>query len=116
MRSQACLIVFYVTVVCVQFGTASDRLLALVDSNGDLYITKVLISSNRVNSKAASAAAAGQQILKLATNVCGSAVWHNSAPMLAAMVDGQLAVWYHPGAAFVDRDLLGATKCLHTDG
>lgn len=57
-----------------------------------------------------------QRVVKLAANVASAPVWHSTAPMLAAVVDGQLMVWYHPGAAFVDQDLLLASRCvINTD-
>jgi hypothetical protein len=119
-----------------QFGNANDRLLAVLDANGDLYMTRPLAqgtsssSSSSLASSPTKAAAGGQgqqqqqgqqqhqqqRMVKLASNVSGLPVWHEAAPMLAAVVDGQLMVWYHPAAAFVDRDLLEATKSVHSDG
>jgi hypothetical protein len=110
----------------LQFGNANDRLLALLDSNGDLYMLKPLAQGTSSTSAATSptkAAAGGQgqqqqqqRMVKLASNVSGQPVWHDAAPMLAAVVDGQLVVWYHPASAFVDRELLEATKSVHSDG
>jgi hypothetical protein len=140
-----------VAAVCLsQAGTAADRLLAVLDSNGDLFLARPLDSSSAGTQLAAarSAAAAGatkpnssssssavadggvvtadglvaaggtQQLLqqqqrrlvKLAAAVSGVPVWHDSAPMLAALVDGQLVVWACPAAAFGDRDLLKAAR------
>lgn len=128
---------------------ATDRLLAVLDSNGDLYLMRQLHSSTpgiapgaaaattaRAAARSASTAtnagvitASGlvsqggasqqqqqQRLVRLAGNVSSPAVWHDTAPMLAAVVDGQLVVWYHPGAAFVDHQLLQATRCvINTD-
>lgn len=121
---------------------ATDRLLAILDSNGDLFLMRQLHSSGTGLLPAAAAArpatgggnassvagvitasglvtqggAAQQQqqrrLVKLASNVASPPVWHDSAPMLAAVIDGQLVVWYHPGAAFVDQQLLQATRCV----
>lgn len=117
-----------------QFGNANDRLLAMLDANGDLYMLRPLAQGGSSSSssatsptKAVATAAGGpgqqqqqvqqqQRMVKLASNVSGLPVWHDAAPMLAAVVDGQLVVWYHPAAAFVDRDLLEATKSVHSDG
>ena len=41
-----------------------------------------------------------------------SALWHESSNMLAAMMDRKLVVWSHPAAAYIDRDLLPATKFI----
>jgi hypothetical protein len=115
----------------LQFGNANDRLLALLDSNGDLYMLKPLAqgpaSAATSPTKAAAGAAGGQgqqqqqsqqqqRMVKLASNVSGQPVWHDAAPMLAAVVDGMLLVWYHPASVFVDRELLEATKSVHCDG
>jgi hypothetical protein len=124
----------------LQAGVATDRLLAVLDCNGDLYLMRRLHSSSTGFSAAAAAArpvtdsstvagvitagglvaqgAASQQqqqqrrLVKLATNVTSPPVWHDAAPMLAAVVDGQLVVWYYPGAAYVDQQLLQATRCV----
>jgi hypothetical protein len=118
----------YLFMMLLQFGNANDRLLALLDSNGDLYMLKPLARGTSSTSAATSpikAAAAGQvqqqqqqqqRMVKLASNVSGQPVWHDAAPMLAAVVDGQLVVWYHPASAFIDRELLEATKSVHSDG
>lgn len=130
-----------------QAGMATDRMLAVLDSNGDLYLMRKLHSSSAGPLPAAAAAGrpaigstgsatvagvitasglvaqgAGMQqqqqrrLVKLASNVSSPPVWHDTAPMLAAVVDGQLVVWYHPGAAYVDQQLLQATRCvINTD-
>ncbi|KAF6258571.1 intraflagellar transport protein 80 [Scenedesmus sp. NREL 46B-D3] len=126
--------------VCLsQFGNANDRLLAVLDANGDLYMLRPLAPSGSGTGSSTSAAASPtkaaavgaangqaqqqqqqsqlqQRMVKLASCVSGQPVWHDAAPMLAAVVDGQLVVWYHPAAAFVDRDLLEATKSTQNDG
>lgn len=74
-------------------GTAAERLLAIVDRNRDLHLVHL----------------AQRASAKLASNV-DAAAWHDSAPMLAAVVDGRLVVWQHPGVAFADAALLEATR------
>ncbi|WIA18978.1 hypothetical protein OEZ85_003645 [Tetradesmus obliquus] len=44
----------------------------------------------------------------------GQHISHNLE--VKAVCLSQLVVWYHPAAAFVDRDLLDATKSMHSDG
>ena len=51
---------------------------------------------------------------KLASNV-DAAAWHDSCPMLAAVADGKLMVWQHPGAAFADEGLLEACRVVRGD-
>jgi hypothetical protein len=48
-----------------------------------------------------------------------SAEWNDCSDALVAVADGRLIVWYHPSAAYIDKDLL-ALSCtsryvyLHT--
>ncbi|CAK9221469.1 unnamed protein product [Sphagnum troendelagicum] len=74
-------------------GTLTDRKLAFIDSNHDLYLTPIL----------------RPRILKLAAMVY-NAMWNEIADMLAAVVDQRLVVWYYPHAAYVDKDLLPFVK------
>jgi hypothetical protein len=46
--------------------------------------------------------------VKLASSV-DNARWHDSLPLLAAMVDNVLTVWSWPGIVWVDEGLLAAT-------
>uniref|UniRef100_A0A061RJ59 Intraflagellar transport protein 80-like n=1 Tax=Tetraselmis sp. GSL018 TaxID=582737 RepID=A0A061RJ59_9CHLO len=82
-----------------QSGGLPERRLLLLDRNRDLFIRAVSSSS--------AAAAAGA--VKLGSMV-DSAVWHDASDMLAAMVDGRLAVWYYPEVVYTDRDLLPVTR------
>jgi hypothetical protein len=79
-------------------GTAADRLLAIVDRNRDLFLVHP----------------ARRATVKLASSV-DAASWHDGCAMLAAVVDGQLAVWLHPGVAFLDPGLLEATRSVRGD-
>ena len=45
----------------------------------------------------------------------GSIVWNDCTNMLAGVVDGRLAVWYHPLVAFTNKDLLSLTLYRHDD-
>jgi intraflagellar transport protein 80 len=76
-----------------QFGNYSDRKLAFIDRNGDLYITNV----NKHNP------------YKLATMV-DSLKWNDQTDMLVAIADGRFVVWYYPNIVNVDRDLLHYIK------
>lgn len=76
-----------------QLGSSSDRKLVFVDCNHDLYITPVL----------------RQIVFKLAAMV-DTAVWNDSADMVAGIVDQKLVFWYYPQAAYVDKDLLVFVK------
>ncbi|XP_070538600.1 intraflagellar transport protein 80 homolog [Ptychodera flava] len=79
-----------------QCGPASERRLAIVDKNRDLYLTSV-----RTVGKS-------QQIIKLGTMI-GSLCWNDSANILAALQENKLAVWYYPNAVYVDKDLISKT-------
>ena len=78
-----------------QAGPSTERKLVFIDRNGDLYITPLLSPA----------------LVKLGAMVA-SVLWHESSNMLAAMMDRKLVVWYHPATAYVDKDLLGATKFI----
>lgn len=79
-------------------GNLPDRRLLLLDRNRDLYLTQLASGSNSASA-----------VVKLGSMV-DSALWHDDADILAAMVDGRLIVWYLPEVVFTDRDLLGVTK------
>lgn len=48
-------------------------------------------------------------MFKLAAMV-DTAVWNDSADMVAGIVDQKLVFWYYPQAAYVDKDLLVFVK------
>lgn len=77
---------------------ADDRLLAVVDAAGDLFVVHP----------------ARRAAVRLAANVTAAA-WHDAAPMLAAVADGRLAVWHDPAAAFFDEALLEAARSVRGD-
>ncbi len=81
-----------------QSGTATERQLLILDRNRDLHLLHVR----------------KRTCIKLAAMV-DSARWHDEAPMVAAVVDCKVAVWYHPGVVWTDRDLLDQTKFVRSD-
>lgn len=70
-----------------------ERLLAIVDTNDDLYVTKVV----------------KPEAFKFGSMV-DSIAWCQKADILTALMDGQTVCWYYPQAAFVDSDLLEPMK------
>ncbi|XP_064159238.1 intraflagellar transport protein 80 homolog [Anguilla rostrata] len=81
-----------------QCGAASDRKIALIDKNRDLYLTSVrrLGREDKTN--------------KIGTMVHTMA-WNDSANILCGIQDVRFTVWYYPNAVFVDSDLLPKTLC-----
>ncbi|XP_028818647.1 intraflagellar transport protein 80 homolog isoform X2 [Denticeps clupeoides] len=79
-----------------QSGPASDRKIALVDKNRDLYLTSV----RRLGRE--------HSIIKIGTMVQTMA-WNDAANLLSGVQDGQFTVWCYPSAVFVDKDLLPKT-------
>lgn len=73
--------------------TSSDRKLAFVDSNKDLFLTQV----HRLDP------------VKLAS-MCDSLAWHDHCDMLTAFCDGKLCTWLFPNLCWLDRDLLDLSK------
>lgn len=76
-----------------QAGTASERKLAFVDKNRDLYISNVRIIGNT------------RKINKLGTNI-HNFVWNDAYNMLAGIADARFTIWYYPGIVYVDKNLL----------
>jgi intraflagellar transport protein 80 len=50
-----------------------------------------------------------RRCVKLAANV-DCCCWHDTAPLLAAIVDGVLTVWFWPEVVWVDPELLQETR------
>ncbi|CAM9692177.1 unnamed protein product, partial [Laminaria digitata] len=75
----------------------SERRLAFIDRNKELWLCPVLPAQ----SKGASPAK-----YKLHTQV-ESAAWNDRSDVLTAIADGRLITWYYPNAVSIDRDLLG---------
>ncbi|XP_062598363.1 intraflagellar transport protein 80 homolog [Saccostrea cucullata] len=79
-----------------QCGPATERRLAIIDKNRDLYLTSVRVFGTERKSN------------KLG-NMIQSLCWNDSANMLAALADGKFTVWYYPNTIYVDRDLASRT-------
>lgn len=76
-----------------QVQTPSDRKIAFVDSNKDLFLTQ----THRYDP------------IKLAS-MCDSLAWHDDTDMLTAFCDGKLCTWLFPNLCWLDRDLLDLSK------
>ncbi|KAI9350037.1 WD40-repeat-containing domain protein [Zopfochytrium polystomum] len=74
-------------------GPSSSRMLAVVDKNRELYLTRVLRPS----------------LKKLGTMV-DSFAWNDEKDMLAAIVDSKFMVWYYPFVVFIDEDIEPLTR------
>ncbi|XP_076837224.1 intraflagellar transport protein 80 homolog isoform X2 [Brachyhypopomus gauderio] len=82
-----------------QCGPSSDRKIALIDKNRDLYVAAV----RRLGRE--------QTLHKLGTMVHTMA-WNDSTNILCGIQDAQFTVWYYPNVVFVDKNLL--PKTLYT--
>ncbi|XP_026138840.1 intraflagellar transport protein 80 homolog isoform X2 [Carassius auratus] len=79
-----------------QCGSSSDRRIALIDKNRDLYLTSV-----RKLGRAHSMHKIGSMVDTMA--------WNDSANILCGIQDSRFTVWYYPSVVFVDKDLLPKT-------
>nr|XP_029529971.1 intraflagellar transport protein 80 homolog [Oncorhynchus nerka] len=79
-----------------QCGPSSDRKIAVIDKNRDLYLTAVHRLYREHN------------ICKIGTMVHTMA-WNDSANILCGIQDTQFTVWHYPSAVFTDKDLLPKT-------
>eukprot|EP00906_Rhabdomonas_costata_P015489 RCo022262 len=82
-----------------QFGPPTERKVAFIDRNRDLYLVAV---------------AAKATPYKLATMVA-SVKWNDHSEILVAIADNRLVVWYYPSVVYIDRDLLPKTKIIRQD-
>jgi intraflagellar transport protein 80 len=73
-----------------------ERMLAIVDRNGDLYLVMVRRVGRLEHPKKL-----GMMIQSL--------IWHHEAPLLAVVRDSKLRVFYFPQVLFVDESLLDNT-------
>lgn len=87
--------------VGLQGSGTSDRFLAFLDPQRDLYLC-------------APFAASGLAMVKLQTQV-ESFLFHDDLCACASISDGRMSLWYHPESAFADSDLLPLT-CVKDDG
>ncbi|XP_050164350.1 intraflagellar transport protein 80 homolog isoform X2 [Myiozetetes cayanensis] len=81
-----------------QKGLTSERKIAFIDKNRDLYITSV----KRFGKE--------QKIVKIGTMV-QTLAWNDASNILCGMQDTRLTVWYYPNTVYVDKDLLPKTLC-----
>ncbi|XP_028275364.1 intraflagellar transport protein 80 homolog [Parambassis ranga] len=79
-----------------QCGPSTERKIALIDKNRDLYLTSV---RNRGREP---------KICKIGSMV-HSMAWNDAANILCGIQDNQFTVWYYPSAVFIDKDLLPKT-------
>ncbi|NXG95712.1 IFT80 protein, partial [Loxia leucoptera] len=81
-----------------QKGLTSERKIAFIDKNRDLFITSV----KRFGKE--------QKIVKIGTMV-QSLAWNDGCNILCGIQDCRLTVWYYPNTVYVDKDLLPKTLC-----
>ncbi|XP_072724943.1 intraflagellar transport protein 80 homolog isoform X3 [Ciconia boyciana] len=79
-----------------QKGLTSERKIAFIDKNRDLYITSV----KRFGKE--------QKIVKIGTMV-QTLAWNDTSNILCGIQDTRFTVWYYPNAVYVDKDLLPKT-------
>ncbi|XP_075572645.1 intraflagellar transport protein 80 homolog [Pelecanus crispus] len=79
-----------------QKGLTSERKIAFIDKNRDLYITSV----KRFGKE--------QKIVKIGTMV-QTLAWNDTSNILCGIQDTRLTVWYYPNTVYVDKDLLPKT-------
>lgn len=72
---------------------ASERKIAFVDSNKDLFLSP----------------AHKRDIIKLSA-MTDSFLWNDKNDTLAAVADGRLIAWYYPNAIYVDKDLMELSR------
>ncbi|XP_056296765.1 intraflagellar transport protein 80 homolog isoform X2 [Pseudoliparis swirei] len=81
-----------------QCGPSTERKIALIDKNRDLYLTSVRHLGRE------------PKIFKIGSMV-HSMAWNDAANILCGIQDNQFTVWYYPSAVFTDKELL--PKTLH---
>ncbi|XP_074403618.1 intraflagellar transport protein 80 homolog isoform X2 [Zonotrichia albicollis] len=79
-----------------QKGLTSERKIAFIDKNRDLFITSV----KRFGKE--------QKIVKIGTMV-QSLAWNDGCNILCGIQDCKFTVWYYPNTVYVDKDLLPKT-------
>ncbi|NWH89506.1 IFT80 protein, partial [Aegithalos caudatus] len=79
-----------------QKGLTSERKIAFIDKNRDLFITSV----KRFGKE--------QKIVKIGTMV-QSLAWNDTSNILCGIQDSRFTVWYYPNTVYVDKDLLPKT-------
>ena len=85
-----------------QCGSSSDRQLAIIDKNKDLFLRTVRqFGSDRV--------------VKLSTMV-SSICWNDSCNIMTTISDNKVTFWYYPAIAYVDQELLPKTLTEREQG
>ncbi|XP_026225134.1 intraflagellar transport protein 80 homolog [Anabas testudineus] len=79
-----------------QCGPSTERKIALIDKNRDLYLTSVRNLGRE------------PKICKIGSMV-HSLAWNDAANILCGIQDNQLTVWYYPSVVFTDKELLPKT-------
>uniref|UniRef100_A0A8C9ZRD1 Intraflagellar transport 80 homolog (Chlamydomonas) n=1 Tax=Sander lucioperca TaxID=283035 RepID=A0A8C9ZRD1_SANLU len=79
-----------------QCGPSTERKIALIDKNRDLYLTSVRHLGRE------------PKICKIGSMV-HSMAWNDTANILCGIQDNQFTVWYYPSAVFTDKELLPKT-------
>ncbi|XP_072771128.1 intraflagellar transport protein 80 homolog isoform X2 [Nerophis lumbriciformis] len=82
-----------------QCGPSTERKIALIDKNRDLYLTSVRYLGRE------------PKICKIGSMI-HSMAWNNAANILCGVQDSQFTVWYYPSTVFIDKELL--PKTLYT--
>ena len=72
---------------------ASERKIAFLDTNRDLFIIPAL-----------------KKDMRKLVSMCDSFKWHDKYDMLAAAADLRVHSWYYPNAIYVDKDLIDMCK------
>eukprot|EP00928_Gymnodinium_smaydae_P043278 TRINITY_DN29033_c0_g1_i1.p1 TRINITY_DN29033_c0_g1~~TRINITY_DN29033_c0_g1_i1.p1 ORF type:complete len:759 (+),score=171.98 TRINITY_DN29033_c0_g1_i1:115-2391(+) len=78
-----------------QQGAGSDRKIAILDKNKDLYLVKAMNADKSGMEKLGS--------------MVETFMWNDSTDMLIALVDERLVIYLYPSVVFVDKDLLPKT-------
>nr|XP_020471287.1 intraflagellar transport protein 80 homolog isoform X1 [Monopterus albus]XP_020471288.1 intraflagellar transport protein 80 homolog isoform X1 [Monopterus albus]XP_020471290.1 intraflagellar transport protein 80 homolog isoform X1 [Monopterus albus] len=85
-----------------QCGPSTERKIALIDKNRDLYLTSVRHLGRE------------PKICKIGSMV-HSMAWNDAANILCGIQDKQLTVWYYPSVVFTDKELLPKTLYIKDD-
>ncbi|XP_068173450.1 intraflagellar transport protein 80 homolog [Antennarius striatus] len=80
-----------------QCGPSTERKIALIDKNRDLYLTSVHHLGRE------------PKICKIGSMVHNIA-WNDAANILCGVQDKQLRLWHYPSVVFTDKDLLPRTQ------
>ncbi|KAM4566832.1 intraflagellar transport protein 80 homolog [Odontesthes bonariensis] len=82
-----------------QCGPSTERKIALIDKNRDLYLTSVRHLGRE------------PKICKIGSMV-HCVAWNDSANILCGIQDNEFTVWYYPSVVFTDKELLPKTLLM----